>query len=205
MPAALTDPEWTAWEGVLARKSAAQIAEDLGKTPSYATTLLAQLRNKGVIRRVGDLPPKSRYRFGYPWERVSDQPPLYKPALPPHAQLHLDYVPTSQRDRTVRPIRFVEWQCWTAQGVPILRRDGKHPKEALTEECALVLSAYDLARVELVNLYQRWHESQTVDIFGQGVTPGGVQPITLVIACAIGGEGVLDITTTRETESDRSS
>ena len=208
MPAQLSDPEWTVWEGVLAQKPPGQIAKEQTWSPQYVSLLLGQLRDKGCIQRVGTLPSYGRYREQYPWTAREDDPPVYKPALPPVAKLRQEYIPTSQRDRTVRPIRIVEWLCVVVQGVPIARSDGKGPKEALTDRCVVVIDNVEVGTTwkypEMLfraSLRERWRESQTAALWPVGVTLGECRAMTLVIACAIGVEALLDLTTTREDTS----
>lgn len=197
-PIALTERQWDVWEGILAQKSVSDIATDMGGvTASYVTMLRAELRDLGLIRRRGDLPAHGRYEDVYPWEPIAEQPPLYKPSMPPRAKLRLEYAQTSDRDLTVPPIRHVWWQQWSVQGIPMTRPVGG----ALSGQRVVVVT-------ELVEPHwqrgwvvaqQPWLESQTeLWVPGIGVTVSERQAMTLLIAAAIGVESVLDLTPVKE-------
>lgn len=199
--AELTDRQWQVYEGIRDEKSPKEIAADMGGvTTSYVTQLRGELRDMGLIRQRGELPAHGRYEDVYPWELTSEQPPIYKPALPPKAVLRLEYPRDAQRDLTVPPIRHVWWGRWSVQGIPMARPDGKSPKDALPEHRVVVLTdlATGLFRAFVVHARRPWREELTRAMLEGVVTTGHMSAMTLVIAAAVGVESVLDVATEQE-------
>lgn len=199
--AELSERQWQVYEGIKNLRTTTQISQDMGVTASYVAGLRDQLRAMGVIRRCGDLPAHGRYGEVYPWELVSDQPPTYRPALPPQASLRLEYPQDARRDLTVPPIRHVWWEQWSVQGIATARPDGLKPKDALPRQRVVLATHLPTGGqwAWVASIRRPWMESQTREVLAQWVvTEGDRQAITLVIAAAIGVESVLDLTTDKE-------
>jgi DNA-binding MarR family transcriptional regulator len=201
MQPGLTDAEWSVFRCISENMRPSQIAAELRISPSYVTALLAQLRDKGVIRRRGHHPEDAELdrRYAY-YEVTPGAEPAHKPSLPPAAKLDVAYTVTSQRNQHVAPIRLIRWQGWSVQGIPILRPDGRRPKDALPDYLIVYIVTPDGGEILfLAPVRQPWRESDTRRHVTEGVTPEEHRAITQVIAWSIGVEAVLDITTTRET------
>jgi hypothetical protein len=198
--AELTERQWDVYSGIRDRKTPAQIAADMGVTVSYVTQLRGELRDMGVIRRRGELPAHGRYEEVYPWELVSDQPPAYKPALPPKAKLRLEYPKDVARDVTVATIRHVWWPWpeprWSVQGLPTSRPDGRPPHEVLADQRVVLMTFLphgELAQWSFpASTKLPWRESNTQKLVL--VTGEDYRAMTLLIAAAIGVDAVMDLT-----------
>jgi DNA-binding Lrp family transcriptional regulator len=201
MQPGLTDAEWSVFRCIAENMRPAEIARELRISPSYVTALLAQLRDKGVIRRRGHHPDGAKRDQRYSYHEVTPGvEPVHKPSLPPEPKLDVAYTVTSQRNQRVAPIRLIRWQGWSVQGIPILRPDGKRPKDALPDYLIVYIVTPDGGEILfLAPVRQPWRESDTLRHVTEGVTPEEHTAITQVIAWSIGVEAVLDISTTRET------
>jgi hypothetical protein len=199
-PIALTERQWEVYEGIRAQQTPAQIAALMGVSTQYVTQLRAELRDLGLIRQRGDLPAHGRYEDVYPWELTSEQPPAYKPALPPKARLRLEYPQETRQDLTVPPIRQVWWGPWSVQGIPMARPDGKAPKDALPEHRVVVVTNLDtgLHYAFVIRVRRPWPQMLTEAMLETVVTSEDMAPMTLVIAAAIGSEAVLTPPTDKE-------
>lgn len=199
--AELTERQWQVYEGIRSHRTPQQIAKDMRVTPQYVAQLRGELRDLGVIRQRGDLPTHGRYEEVYPWELIGDQPPAYKPALPPEARLRLEYPQDAQRDLTVPPIRHVRDDRWSVQGIPMARQDGKAPKDALPTHRVVVVTDLEAGtwRAFLAPVRVRWTESETAfHLQRMRLTREARRAITLMIAAAIGVESVFDLSTDKE-------
>jgi DNA-binding Lrp family transcriptional regulator len=202
MQPALTDAEWSVFQCVARNLRPSEIAVELGISTSYVTALLGQLRDKHVIRRRGVRPGEADFDMRYAYHEVTPgAQPTYRPALPPDAKLNPRYTVTAERDHRVAPVRLILWRGWSVQGIPMLRPDGRLPKQALPDHC--VIYATHLAaggdHLFLAPARRPWRESDTLrhEFLPPPVTTAQLTAITQVIACAIGVEAVLDVTTTR--------
>lgn len=173
---------------------------ELGMSRSQFGANVRKLRERGVIRRLGSLPDDAQWSLEYPYE-VTGVPVVYRQELPPKAQLRLTYPVDSQRDMTVPPVRHVRWGSWSVQGVPLLNLDGTSGRSASDRVPHLrAVVAADLANPRWVEVFLastrvRWSETQTA---GEGWDGPECRDMTLVIACAVGVEAVLNITTMHE-------
>lgn len=195
----LTDAEWLVFHCVARNLRPSQIATELDISPSYVTALLAQLRDKHVIRRKGHHPDGAvtDRRYAY-HEVIPGVDPTRNPVVAPDAKLDIAYTVASERNHHAAPIRLIRWRGWSVQGIPTLRPDGKRPKEALPDQCVIYISRSGYAPVLLLAWLRRpWRESDTIAHGIPGVTEAQLTAITQMIAWSIGVEAVLDVTTTR--------
>jgi hypothetical protein len=150
------------------------------------------LRDRGVIRRRGDVPKFSKVTEEYAWE-PTDVPVVERVELPAGSRLRLAMPQEVQRHTEVPAIRLVLWEGWSVQGIPMRRPDGRGPKDALPTHRVVVIADLDRStqRAVLVALRQPWTESDTVAL---RLTGAGrhVQELTMMIASAVGVEAVLD-------------
>ena len=195
----LTHRQHQVYDGIRARMSPGEIADAMGVTLQYVTQLRSELRDLGVIRLRGDLPSHGRYEDVYPWEMTSDQPPVYKPAIPPRARLRLVYPQDARRDLTVPPIRQLWWPDpeprWSVQGIAMARADGRKPKDALPNRRVVVVTALPCEQEWCITVPARqpWTREQTVSWLAPPVTIEEIEPMTLLIAAAIGVDSVYDL------------
>lgn len=150
------------------------------------------LRDRGVIRRRDDVPKFSKVTEEYAWE-PTDIPVVERVELPAGARLRLAFPQEVQRHNEVPAIRLVLWEGWSVQGIPMRRPDGRGPKDALPTHRVVVIADLErgATRAVLVPLRSPWLESDTVAL---RLTGAGrhVQELTMMIACAVGVEAILD-------------
>jgi hypothetical protein len=181
-----------------------QAMAELGMSRSQFGTNVRKLRERGIVRRRDDLPLDAAWSQEYPYV-LTGAPTTYRPAMPPEARLRLAYPVDSQRDLTVPPHRHVAWRQWSVQSAPLLNLDGSSGRSASdrTPEFRVVV-ATDLAGLQaqpdevdqavgtfIASVRRRWSETATRNLGWEGDEG---RDMTLVIACAVGVEAVLDIT-----------
>jgi hypothetical protein len=197
MAAEVSDRMLEVLDAIRQRLTPAEAMRTLGMSRSHFNTTVRRLRDRGVIRRREDLPQHAVWSEEYPYE-VTGEPVVYRPAIPPDARLRLAYPVDSQRDLTVPPVRHVRWDRWSVQGVPVLNFDGSSGRRAsdLVPEWRVVVVA-DLdhpepeeVQVFLASTHHRWSESVTDRLGWDGEDRW---EMTLVIACAVGVEAIMDM------------
>lgn len=193
----LTPREFEFYQAILNQVPMAELAVRMGTggRPLSRQRLAKyryQLADRGVIRRRGDVPKHSKVTEEYAWEPTG-VPVVEKVALPAGARLRLAFPQEVQRHTEVPPIRLVMWEGWSVQGIPMRRPDGRGPKDALPTHRVVVVTdlARDVSRVFLARLRQPWKESDTrvLRLAGAG---RHVRELTLMIACAVGVEAIMD-------------
>lgn len=195
---------------ISAGKSRQQIADELGIGTTRVTNITRKLIERGLIIRKGHIPAAARWTEEYPWEIVEDEAlATYRLALPQGARLRLAYPQETERDVSVAPARVIRWNRWTVQGLLMQRPDGKPPTELLADHRIVVIddlktgwgTQFRAPRWRQEQPGQRaptrWRESDTrrlpwpVDEYA--AIANAPSDMTLVIACAIGVEAVMDL------------
>lgn len=186
--------ELAVYQGILDRKSAKQMASEMGISATRVFAVRQKLVQLGVIRRCGALPPGITETRAYAWEPVPDV--QVAPLVPDAATVHLQYPVVTERDERVPPITLIRWGSWSVQGIPMVDQAGRRPKDAMPTHKVVVVT--DLRRgtwrVFLAPARERWTESETAfHLQRLGVTGEARQAITMMIASAIGVDAVFDL------------
>jgi DNA-binding MarR family transcriptional regulator len=201
----LTPRMWQVFDAIKAGKLRHEIAEELGIGRSAVTNHMRKLVDCGLIRRRNDLPATARWDERYPWVVTEDEAhATYRLALPRDATLRLRYPQETERDVSVAPARVVRWQRWTVQGLLPQRPDGRAPWELLPEHRVVLIDLLDDHGVVWSTEFRasrsmHWRESQTQFIaWPMTPSPEFVRDMTLVIACAVGVESLMDLSAEAE-------
>ena len=193
----LTPREFRVYKAIVDKIPMAELAKQMGTggrplSRQRLAKYRGQLRDRGVIRRRDDVPKYSKVTEEYAWE-PTEVPVVERVKLPAGARLRLAFPQEVQRHREVPPIKLVLWKSWSVQGIPMRRPDGKGPKDALPTHRVVVIADLerDTQRPVLVPLRRDWSESDTQALRLSGVGRH-VREVTMMIACAVGVEAVLD-------------
>lgn len=184
------------WRLTQEKRTTREIATALGVSPQRVHAIRLELTNIGVIRRIGDIPKKANASGAYPWVQATDVDVHQRQPDLPRLRLRLAYATDSQRDLTVPPIWHVRWGRWSVQGVPCLDL-ACNPDRAprVPAHRAVVVAELgpdgepENALAFLASTQHPWSESDTFDHVEAGDEIPG---LTMVIACAVRVEAVLD-------------
>lgn len=205
VPVDLSAREWQLLAAMRDRKPPLQIAEEWGTSRQNVDQVRRKLARKGVIVRDARIPRWMRYSEAYPWTVVDGLDVRYEPAVPPAAVFHVLYPAGQTEGLEVPPIRVVQWEGWTIQGLPAARTDGH--VGAMEHRVVWCVQDGDArswsfpAPVSRRDIPVRWMEAHTVDEFEVKpsrkyrlrLTPGQRAGLTRCIAAVVGVEAVLEL------------